>query len=93
MSTNPNPLPAAETEPIRGACPVCHSPIYIEAGAVKGGGPSQEFQELERKAASADEWRNKAAALEAEHTSRDIAEPPPNTAPTAGNEAENEYFL
>jgi hypothetical protein len=50
-------------------CPVCQSGLHVDteatAGVVKGGGPSSEFEELTRKAAAAEEWRAKCAALEA----------------------------
>ena len=69
------PAPAAAAgNDVHGACPVCRSPIFVEGGVVKGGGASEYFQELTRKAESAEEWRNKAAELEHEHTSRDIHE-------------------
>jgi hypothetical protein len=63
---------------------------------VKGGGPSEEFQELERKAAASEEWRTKALALEHEHTSRDIHQDPPtphdpNNPPAHVDDVE--YFL
>lgn len=96
MTTAPTPLPPADSETVRGACPVCHSPIFVEGGAVRGGGASEEFQELERKAAASEEWRLKAASLEMEHASRDIADPAPATAPSAGGDPpapEIEYFL
>jgi hypothetical protein len=60
---------------------------------VKGGDPSAFFLELQAKAQSADEWRNKAAALEHEHTSRDIHEPPPAPVPPPNADPEVEYFL
>ncbi|HLZ12540.1 MAG TPA: hypothetical protein VKP58_08130 [Candidatus Acidoferrum sp.] len=95
MTTNPTPPLPANTEEIRGACPVCHSAIFIEGGAVKGGGPSEEFQALENKAAACEEWRSKAQALEMEHASRDIDAPTPQTAPSAGAPVveKEEYFL
>lgn len=89
---SPTPAaPAAAGGDVHGACPVCRSPIFVEGGVVKGGGPSEYFQELTRKAESAEEWRNKAAALEHEHTSRDIHEPPPD--PNAPVEEETESFF
>lgn len=92
---NNPPVPAPPAE-IRGACPVCHSAIFVADGAIKGGGASTEFQQLEAKAASADEWRNKAAAFEAELTSHDIDRPAPLPGPNdppPDLEAETEYFL
>ena len=71
----PDPAPAAAAGgDVHGACPVCRSPIFVEGGVVKGGGASEYFQELTNKAASAEEWRQKAVTLELEHTSRDIHE-------------------
>jgi hypothetical protein len=103
MATPANPLPPGEGAPaahpdghVKGACPVCQSPIYVEAGVVKGGGPSEFFQDLKRKADSADSWREKAVALEYEHTSRDIDEPAhvDPAAPAVPAPADDvEYFL
>jgi hypothetical protein len=91
----PEPAPATDGH-IKGACPVCQSPVFVEAGVVKGGGPSEFFQDLKRKAEAADSWREKAVALEHEHTSRDISDPAPNTNPAAPAPAtadDVEYFL
>jgi hypothetical protein len=87
--------PVNPSQTLHGACPACQSPIHVEGGVVKGGGPSEFLQELQRKAESADEWRAKAIALEAEHTSRDISDPAPRVIPAAPADpaGETEYFL
>jgi hypothetical protein len=53
---------------------------------VKGGGASEYFQELTNKAASAEEWRNKCAALEADRPPAPAA-PPPAPAPDEEGES------
>ena len=99
MATPANSLPAAENNPpaghVSGACPVCQSAITVEGGVVKGGDPSAFFEDLKRKAESADSWREKAVALEHEHTSRDISDPPPVVTPPVvpAPEEDVEYFL
>jgi hypothetical protein len=83
--------PAAPAAPaggdVHGACPVCRSPIFVEGGVVKGGGASEYFQELTNKAASAEEWRTKCAALEADRP------PVPAPAPAPEPEEEGESFF
>ena len=72
---------------IRGACPCCQSPIFVEGGVVKGGGTSEFFQSLKTKADSADDWRNKCAALQAEQPPAPAPAPAP--APPAAEEGES----
>ena len=73
---------------IRGACPCCQSPIFVEGGVVKGGGTSEFFQSLKAKADSADDWRNKYVALEGERAAVPPAVPPA-PAPPAAEEGES----
>jgi hypothetical protein len=87
------PAPGAE---IHGNCPVCESALTCSAGAIRGGEPSGKFQDLQARAESAEEWRQRARALELEHTSRDISDPPavvPPAAPRPGEVLPNRYFI
>lgn len=76
-------------ETIRGACPCCQSAIVVEGGVVRGGDPSAFFKDLQAKAQSADEWRNKCVELEG----RRPPEPAPAPVPEPEPAEETEFFL
>ncbi|HLZ52059.1 MAG TPA: hypothetical protein VKP61_15035 [Candidatus Acidoferrum sp.] len=81
--------PPANTGRVAGSCPVCHSEISVENGAIHGGEPSGHYAELKAKAESADEWRDKLEQYRTEHPETPAA-PPPADPPAA---EETEYFL
>lgn len=82
--------PAPPPSRVTGSCPVCHSEITVEGGAIHGGDPSGHYTELRNKAESADEWRTKFEQYRTEHPDTPPAPVPDPAAPPA---EEVEYFL
>lgn len=90
MPENDTPIPAAEEKEFAAACPVCQSEFKCKGGVVRGGEPSAHYQELQTRANSADDYRQRATDLEGELLELRGEEVP---APGAPAEEDCETFL